>query len=240
MKTTTSSMKIGIAGLSHQTKNYENACISLGFTPCTSLSLAELGTCDGLILPGGSDITPGFYRQSVNGSRDINTELDLKQFQALDLFVRLGKPVLGICKGLQVINVFFGGTLIQDLPNSSAHQQEEGDLIHSAVITEDCLLSTLYGKEFLINSNHHQAVDKLGKDLKVVQMSRDGVVEAFRHTKLPIFAVQWHPERHKVIEVDDACINASNENFILSRENEKVSLPGNLILHTFFTNELIG
>jgi hypothetical protein len=66
------------------------------------------------------------------------------------------------------------------------------------------------------------------------------VVEAFRHTKLPIFAVQWHPERHKVIEVDDTCINASNENFILSRENEKVSLPGNLILHAFFTNELIG
>ena len=217
---TTSSLKIGIAGLSHQTKNYENACIRSGFTPCTSLSLSELSTCDGLILPGGSDITPGFYIQNINGSRDINTELDLKQFQALDLFVRMGKPVLGICKGMQVINVFFGGTLIQDLPNSSAHQQEEGDLIHPASITEECLLSNLYGKEFLINSNHHQAVDKLGKDLQIVQISHDGVVEAFRHTNLPIFAVQWHPERYNI--------------------NEKVSLPGNLILHAFFTNELIG
>ena len=217
---TTSSLKIGIAGLSHQTKNYENACIRSGFTPCTSLSLSELSTCDGLILPGGSDITPGFYSQNINGSRDINTELDLKQFQALDLFVRMGKPVLGICKGMQVINVFFGGTLIQDLPNSSAHQQEEGDLIHPASITEECLLSNLYGKEFLINSNHHQAVDKLGKDLQIVQISHDGVVEAFRHTNLPIFAVQWHPERYNI--------------------NEKVSLPGNLILHAFFTNELIG
>lgn len=217
---TTSSLKIGIAGLSHQTKNYENACIRSGFTPCTSLSLSELSTCDGLILPGGSDITPGFYSQNINGSRDINTELDLKQFQALDLFVRMGKPVLGICKGMQVINVFFGGTLIQDLPNSSAHQQEEGDLIHPASITEECLLGNLYGKEFLINSNHHQAVDKLGKDLQIVQISHDGVVEAFRHTNLPIFAVQWHPERYNI--------------------NEKVSLPGNLILHAFFTNELIG
>lgn len=217
---TTSSLKIGIAGLSHQTKNYENACIRSGFTPCTSLSLSELSTCDGLILPGGSDITPGFYIQNINGSRDINTELDLKQFQALDLFVRMGKPVLGICKGMQVINVFFGGTLIQDLPNSSAHQQEEGDLIHPASITEECLLSNLYGKEFLINSNHHQAVDKLGKDLQIVQISHDGVVEALRHTNLPIFAVQWHPERYNI--------------------NEKVSLPGNLILHAFFTNELIG
>ena len=237
---TTSFIKIGIAGLHHQTKNYENACICLGLIPCTTLSLSELSTCDALILPGGSDITPGFYGQSNDGSRDINTGLDLKQFQALDLFVRLGKPVLGICKGLQVINVFFGGTLVQDLPDSSAHQQAEGDLIHPAVITEDCLLSELYGKEFLINSNHHQAIDQLGKNLQVVQMSRDGVVEAFRHTKLPIFAVQWHPERHKLIEINAAYLNEYTENYILSRENQKVSLPGNLLLHAFFTNKLIG
>lgn len=215
--------KVGIAGRLHQTQNYENACISLGMTPCTSLSLSMLSTCDALILPGGCDITPGFYGQAKHGSRTIDTELDLLQIQALEFFIRTGKPILGICKGMQLINVYFGGTLIQDLPNSAEHQQDEGDLMHMSYITEDCILSKLYGKEFIINSNHHQAVDKLGKNLKIVQMSHDGVVEAFYHEKYPIFAVQWHPERLPEILIP----------------TKKVSLPGNLILRAFLTSELI-
>ena len=78
------SIKVGIAGRINQTKNYENACISLGMTPCTSLSLSKLSTCDALILPGGGDITPGFYGQEKRGSRSIDTELDLLQIQALE------------------------------------------------------------------------------------------------------------------------------------------------------------
>ncbi len=197
----TSNIKVGIAGRIHQTKNYENACLQLGMTPCTSLSLSKLSTCDVLILPGGCDITPGFYGQEKRGSRTIDTELDLLQFQALEFFVRTKKPVFGICKGMQLINVYFGGTLIQHLPNTDAHQQSEGDLLHSSYITEDCILSDLFGREFIINSNHHQAVDKLGQHLKVVQMSLDGVVEGFYHENLPIFAVQWHPERMPFPEI---------------------------------------
>lgn len=234
------SIKIGIAGRLNQTKNYENACISLGMTPITSLSLSMLSTCDALILPGGSDITPGFYGQAKSGSRSIDTELDLLQIQALEFFIRTGKPVLGICKGMQLINVYFGGTLIQDLPNSAEHQQEEGDLLHMSHITADCILSDIYGKDFIINSNHHQAVDKPGRNLKIVQMSHDGVVEAFYHEKYPVFGVQWHPERHQVIEVDETCVAEEYRECIISRQNKKVSLPGNLILRAFLTSKLTG
>lgn len=198
-------IKIGIAGRKGNTTNYENACLRLGLTPCTSLSISVLSTCDALILPGGSDITPGFYGQEVHGSRSIDTELDLLQIQALEFFLRTGKPVLGICKGMQLLNVYFGGTLIQDLPNSPVHQNPNGDdLLHMSYVTEDCILSRLYGKEFMINSNHHQAVDKLGRQLKAVQFSADGVVEGFIHQSLPVLGVQWHPERLDSIQTEEA------------------------------------
>lgn len=207
---------IGIAGRKGKTDNYENACISLGFSPCTSLSLSKLSCCDALILPGGGDITPGFYGQENHGSRSIDTELDILQIQALEYFVRNQKPVLGICKGMQLINIYFGGTLTQDIPNSSQHQISEGDVLHSCDVHEDCVLSHLYGKEFQINSNHHQAVDKLGKGLRIVQTSKDGIIEGIAHEALPIFAVQWHPERLAFVQT------------------KKASLPGNLLLLAFF------
>ncbi len=211
-------IKIGIAGKNGQTANYERSCIELGLSPYTSLSLSTLTTCDALILPGGGDITPGFYGQGNHGSRSINTELDLLQIQALEYFIRAKKPVLGICKGMQLINVYFGGTLIQDLPNSKEHQTSDGDLLHNSFVTEDCILSHLYGQEFTINSNHHQAVDKLGKHLRAVQMSHDGVVEGIVHDTLPIIAVQWHPERLPLIQT------------------KKASLPGNLLLRAFLSD----
>ena len=212
------SIKIGIAGRKGQTANYEKACISLGLCPCTSLSLSGLSTCDGLILPGGGDITPGFYGQENHGSRSIDTELDLLQIQALEFFIRAGKPVLGICKGMQLLNIYFGGTLTQDLRNSHDHQTSDGDLLHMSYVSEDCVLSHLYGKEFVINSNHHQAVDKLGKNLKVVQTSHDGIIEGFIHESLPIIGVQWHPERLPFIQT------------------KKASLPGNLLLRAFLSD----
>lgn len=214
----TSCTKIGIAGKKGNTVNYEKACLSLGMCPCTSLSLSVLSTCDALILPGGGDITPGFYGQSNHGSHIIDTELDLLQIQALEFFIRAGKPILGICKGMQLINIYFGGTLIQDLPSHAEHQTLDGDLLHMSCVTEDCVLSHLYGKEFMINSNHHQAVDKLGSNLKAVQYSHDHVLEGFVHESLPIIGVQWHPERLPFIQT------------------KKASLPGNLLLRAFLTD----
>lgn len=221
---TTTSLKIGIAGRKDKTANYERACLDAGLIPQVGLSISKLCTCDGLLLPGGGDITPCFYGQENRGSRSIDTELDILQLQALDFFVHSKKPILGICKGIQIINIYFGGTLIQHLANTKTHQQPEGDILHPSYVSCDCILSRLYGNEFVVNSNHHQAVDKLGKGLSVVQTAEDGVVEAVAHQNYPILGVQWHPERFEVTT------NAHTQ--------EKATLPGSLLLRSFFSNAL--
>lgn len=215
-----SCIQIGIAGRKGKTENYERACTEVGFCPLTSLSISGLSTCDALILPGGGDITPGFFGQANHGSRSIDTELDLLQLQALEFFILSKKPVLGICKGMQLINIFFGGTLIQDMPNHAEHQLPEGDLLHPSLVTQDCILSHLYGREFTVNSNHHQAVDKLGKHLHTIQLSHDNTIEGICHDTLPVLGVQWHPERLAFIQT------------------KKASLPGNLLLRAFLTDSL--
>ncbi len=219
------SLKIGIAGQKGHAANYENACIRAGLSSYVSLSISRLCTCDGLLLPGGGDITPCFYGQTNSDCHTIDTELDLLQLQALDFFVRNRKPVFGICKGMQLINIYFGGTLFQHLPNAEEHQQPEGDILHTSYTTDSCILSRLYGKRFIINSNHHQAIDKLGKDLYVMQTAEDGVIEAIAHKKYPVFGVQWHPERFEVI---------SN-----SLSQKETTLPGSLLLYSFFSEKLI-
>lgn len=92
-----------------------------------------------------------------------------------------------------MINVLLGGTLHQDIPG---HRQSGNDELRHGSRTVDPLLLSLYGERFVVNSTHHQAIDRLGEGLRAVQWADDGTVEAVRHETLPIFAVQWHPERH--------------------------------------------
>ena len=101
-------------------------------------------------------------------------------------------PVLGICRGLQTVNVFFGGTLCQDIPGHAA--QNGADRLHR-IRTSPSPLRGLCGENCVVNSAHHQAVDRLGAGLEAVQWTADGVVEALCHQTLPVWAVQWHPER---------------------------------------------
>ena len=105
-------------------------------------------------------------------------------------FTAAEKPILGICRGLQALNVFFGGTLYAYIPD---HQSPEGDIVHATRAVGE--LAGLVGTEPLVNSNHHQAVHRLGAGLSVRQWAGDGVIEGICHTALPILAVQWHPER---------------------------------------------
>lgn len=107
-------------------------------------------------------------------------------------FTALGKPVLGICRGMQTINVFFGGDLVQDWPGHSAI--EGVDRLHS-VQNAPSFLRELYGERCMVNSCHHQIIGRLGTGLEVLQRAEDGVVEAFRHKTLPVWGIQWHPER---------------------------------------------
>ena len=148
--------------------------------------------CDGLLLPGGGDLEPWRYGQPNIASRGLEPQRDAAEFALLDRFVAEKKPILGICRGLQSINVYFGGTLAQDISGHSA--LDTGDRFHP-VRTAPSFLSELCGDCAFVNSAHHQAVERLGQELCAVQWAPDGVVEALFHQILPIWGVQWHPER---------------------------------------------
>lgn len=186
---------IAIAGRNKDTRNYERALQNLGVPCLTTLSTGELQSMDGLILPGGGDITPAFFGEKNTASRNIDTELDILQIQALKTFIRRGKPVLGICKGIQLINLCFGGDIWQNLSTASRHQYQNGDQFHSSTIFADNPLYTLYGSGLEINSAHHQGLRRLAPGLEAIQFADDGVIEGIRHQSLPILGVQWHPER---------------------------------------------
>ena len=173
--------------LSQPLPNYLAALALLG------LSAADTPeTADALLLTGGGDIHPHFYGQRAAHAADIDETRDLRELALTRTFAAEGKPTFGICRGLQVINVAFGGTLRQHI---DGHSQLDGiDRLHETH-TDDALLRSLYGTRFTVNSAHHQSIDRLGTDLHAVQWTDDGTVEALRHATLPIFAVQWHPER---------------------------------------------
>ena len=174
--------------------NYERAVRAAGGRPCTCLSAA--GRCQALLLPGGGDLEPWRYGQRNTASRGLEPRRDAGEMALLDRFSAAGKPVLGICRGLQTINVFFGGTLLQDLPG---HRAVDGiDRFHT-VRTAPSFLEELYGEQCIVNSAHHQAADRLGSGLRVLQWAPDGTVEALCHRALPVWAVQWHPERLSTI-----------------------------------------
>ena len=189
-------MKIGIVGKPKDTYNYENMLHTLKIPYLTSLTIGELATCNALLFPGGGDINPALYGSSNLGSQNIDTELDLLQLRALEQALKANLPILGICKGMQLINIGLGGTLIQHLDTVSLHTCTKEDVYHSSITTEDSFLFPLYGASFGVNSRHHQAVDKPGNGLIPVQWCLDdSCIEAICHTSLPIWGVQWHPER---------------------------------------------
>ncbi|MCM1569739.1 MAG: gamma-glutamyl-gamma-aminobutyrate hydrolase family protein [Roseburia sp.] len=189
-------MKIAIFGRTKDTPNYRRYVKELPAEALVTLDLGALSSCDAMILPGGGDITPAFFGQYNNGSRNIDTELDILQLKALDYALQLSLPILGICKGMQLINVAFGGTILQNLPTAEIHEYRDGDQYHNTRVLEDSLLYKLTGPSAVVNSAHHQGIGRVGNGLTPVQWcDRDYCIEAIAHKRLPIFGVQWHPER---------------------------------------------
>lgn len=167
----------------------------MGTKPITTLSFGNLTDCQALIFPGGADINPALFGQSNQGSLNIDTELDLLQLHIFHLAFKQKLPILGICKGMQLINIALGGTLLQHLPTADLHTAGT-DLYHQTYTADHSFLETLYGKTFYTNSRHHQAIDKPASCLIPIQWcTQDHCMEAFCHETLPIFGVQWHPER---------------------------------------------
>lgn len=158
--------------------------------------------CAGLLLSGGGDIDPVFYGPAVFGaSRNIDGCRDCYEFKLLELAARARKPVLAICRGMQVLNVYFRGTLYEDLniigTEVLPHQDLNGDMafhwIHCQTGTR---LSEILGDKWLVNSNHHQALKEIGIGLRVSAVAMDGIVEAIEwYGDWWTVGVQWHPER---------------------------------------------
>ena len=188
--------KVALAGTESLT-NYIDALKENDIEVIATLDVDEAIKCDGLLLPGGGDIDPAYYGEEMNGSDEPDRELDKAQRDILDAFVKAKKPILGICRGMQLINIYFGGSLHQDLVTRDIHtRKNDNDSIHSVKsVEEGNLFEKFYGKTFNINSAHHQGTKKLGKGLKEVLRSEDGECEAVIHEELPIIATQFHPER---------------------------------------------
>ena len=187
--------KILIAGKEKDTQNYVNVLKYLGADPIVTLHPESVYTFDGLILPGGEDICPSYFNQPVIDTRKSDPDLDRLQLHILYQFLHTHKPILGICKGMQLINIFFGGDLNQHVNSENLHQWNGEDQWHDTIATQNSILNKLYGTYFKVNSAHHQSINAHGLDLKITQLSTDDVPEAIQHDHLPILGVQWHPER---------------------------------------------
>lgn len=155
--------------------NYSAALEAVGCRVCLSRDVSLSHAYEALLLPGGGDI---FNR------------LDTDEHLLIQSFVDSARPILGICRGMQALNVWFGGTLHYHI---SGHQLPQGDMIHPTIAHG--FMKELFGNTFTVNSNHHQAIAQLGQHLKPVQWGGDGIIEAICHDFLPIWGVQWHPER---------------------------------------------
>lgn len=190
-------MKLLIAGKPDQIQNYVHAFQRLGVEGVSIFHCTweEAVAFPGLVLPGGGDIAPELLGQANQGSVQIDEGLDRIQFKILEEYRKRQKPVLGICKGIQVINVFFGGTILQHLPTAHAHVYRKEDQYHMTIAKKDSVLSRIYGLRFPVNSAHHQGIDRLGRNLEAIQFAEDRVIEGIVHKELPIIGVQWHPER---------------------------------------------
>lgn len=201
-------MLVGIAGPSGTTQNYAAALGALHIPFEISLHPDSISRWDALLLPGGGDIDPSLYESPNFGSRHPDTALDKKQLVLLDAAIRAKKPVLGICKGMQLIQIYFGGSLVQHLATASRHQgifcqntaakthmPENTDQVHFTYAPGISILSQLYGHRFPVNSSHHQGILTPAPGLTAIQYAADGVIEALQHPSLPILGLQWHPER---------------------------------------------
>lgn len=163
----------------------------------------QLELLDGIIFAGGVDINPSYYGQDFKENMGIiSPERDECEFLTLKEFYKTNKPILGICRGHQLINIFLGGTLFQDLKYKKTevlkHSQDfypELAVHKVKIIDNDNILSKLFGEKIATNSFHHQAVDKLGENLTPIAITEDGIIEAFQmksHNFL--YGLQWHPE----------------------------------------------
>lgn len=193
------------------TKTYTDAIEKGGGTPFI-LPLSQnrdiirqlLDMADGILFVGGYDIDPKRYGEEPREDlMSVDPLLDEIQFLICEEAIARDISILGICRGAQVVNVAFGGTLVQDVTTEfpeSTLVHMPGELApsygvdHEITLMPGTTLSRIFGESVGVNSVHHQAIRKLGKGLKLAAQSPDGVIEGAEHESRPVMVIQWHPE----------------------------------------------
>ena len=185
--------------------NYCRSIQNAGGTPLITAGgdpEAYAALADGILFTGsGSDISPALYGQENNGALGCDAELDEMELKLFEAFYKAGKPILGVCRGQQLINVALGGTLYQDAPSQhpgiGTHRSDDETVntFHTVKTLPGSRMEALFGPELRTNSYHHQAIQNLAPGLIATAKADDGIIEAIEHESRPILAVQFHPER---------------------------------------------
>ena len=175
--------------------------------------------CDGIVLSGGIDMHPQFYNNErlkfPNGDGNFNEQRDEFEMHVFETALNCGLPILAICRGMQLVNVALGGTLIQDLEEAGKknhRRMNDLDDSHEINITPESLLQKISGSKLgLVNGAHHQAIENISDELVATATSPDGVVECLewrdKNSNSWLLAVQWHPER-----MADRAVNPLSKN----------------------------
>lgn len=180
-------------------KSYSSAVAAAGGIPVLGAEycpdeLAEL--CDALLLSGGDDVEPALFGETVlNESVRLDPDRDAFEVPLTRAFLRQKKPILGICRGFQVLSTVMGGTMYQDLVEQLGIVHSDGRIRHFVTAKPGSFFYNTFGGRFRTNSTHHQAVREPGEGLVVTAWSVEGVIEAYEHESLPVFGTQFHPER---------------------------------------------
>jgi putative glutamine amidotransferase len=238
-------MKIGLTYTSSQSKHYNyhnwltqgNNSIEIITLSAAKANLQELLKCNGLVLSGGVDITPSIYSKNDNyPEKPTAFELERDEFEiaCFKLAQQNNLPVLGICRGLQLINCIMGGTLLQDLGyanlvHKAIIKEQQFDKVHALHILPNNYLSDLLKTDrAIVNSAHHQAVDTIANDLTATCFSDDGIVEGLewkdKSDKPFLLCIQWHPERMYEFQLGESPLSMGVRNkFIEACKSIKIN-----------------
>ncbi len=207
-------------------ESYSRAVAGAGGLPvllppllATAAGAAELVTrLDALVLTGGSDVDPARYGQAAGShTQPPRTDRDAAELALLAAALDAGLPVLAICRGMQLLNVFRGGTLIQHLPDVTSgedHAATPGTYGHHLVhVEQDSTLATVLGRTTVdVATSHHQGIDELGKELAVTARAGDGIIEAVEDQSRPfLLGVQWHPEAGTDLALMEGLVAAAQD-----------------------------
>lgn len=189
--------------------DYSKAIIASGGIPIIlpvtnneDIIKSHIELLDGLILSGGADVNPLLYGEDFQEKNGIiSPERDIYELLLLKYFTKTNKPILGVCRGMQILNVFFKGSLYQDLSYCNntklKHTQElYPELeVHKVLLKENSYLSKVFGPSIMTNSFHHQSIKDLGKGFEITGETSDGIIEAIESKENCFYmGVQWHPE----------------------------------------------